>query len=293
MDIDFALVLVILVGVSGLLWLFDALLLQPGRRRAIANLQAQLPRWAEAGSIDAARYQELSASVSREPVPVEYAKSFFPVLAVVLVLRSFLVEPFQIPSASMVPTLRQGDFILVNKFSYGIRLPVIGTKILEVGQPQRGDVMVFFPPNDKRYFIKRVIGLPGDQITYKDKVLYINGQAVPQTLTAELPPFNPRERILREDLAGHVHDVRHDLLALGAAAQFDATLIPGASPGDFSVTVLPGHYFMMGDNRDNSQDSRFWGQMPERNIVGKAFAIWMHWDAFFSIPSFQRVGKIE
>ncbi len=292
MDIDFALVLVILVGVSGVLWLFDWLFLAKGRNGAIANLKSQLPGWDQPGSPNAARFEELSASVAKEPLPIEYAKSFFPVLAVVLVLRSFLVEPFQIPSASMVPTLRQGDFILVNKFIYGLRLPVIGTKILQVEDPQRGDVMVFFPPNDKRYFIKRIIGVPGDRIEYKDKVLYVNGQVVRQTLKAELPPFNPRERIIEEDLLGVVHEIRQDMLVIGHAAPFDATLSQGVGPGDFSVTVLPGHYFMMGDNRDNSHDSRFWGQVPDRLVVGKAFAIWMHWDSFFSIPSFQRVGVI-
>ena len=250
MDIDFALVLVVLVFVTGILWLFDLVFLASRR----------------------------SESAS-EPVIIEYAKSFFPVLTLVLVLRSFLVEPFQIPSASMVPTLREGDFILVNKFVYGIRLPVIGTKIFNISEPKRGDVMVFFPPTDTRYFIKRVIGVPGDQISYHDKMLYVNGKPMSQTLLAELPPSNPRERLIEEDLTGVKHQIRHDLLADGNK--------------DASVTVEPGHYFMMGDNRDNSYDSRYWGQVPEDHIVGKAFAIWMHWSSFLSVPSFSRAGVIQ
>ena len=208
----------------------------------------------------------------------ENARSFFPVLLVVLVLRSFVVEPFQIPSASMVPSLEVGDYILVNKFNYGLRLPVVGTKLLEVGEPERGDVMVFFPPNDRRYFIKRVIGLPGDEIRYVNKKLYINGDLMPQTLVAEVPPLQPVTQVLREQLGGVEHLVHHDKRIYR---------------GDFSTTVKAGHYFMMGDNRDNSSDSRVWGQVPEENIVGEAFAIWMHWHSFKELPSFDRVGKIR
>jgi signal peptidase I len=249
MDIDFPLILVLLVFVSGLIWLVDTL--------CFASKRGEGPL----------------------PVPVEYAKSFFPVLFFVFVLRSFLVEPFQIPSSSMVPTLQVGDYILVNKFTYGIRLPVIRTKVLALNAPQRGDVMVFFPPHLKKtYFIKRVIGLPGDIINYRDKKLIINGESVDQRLLAALPPSRPRVQLLDEDLDEKTYQIKNSL-------QRDSE--------DFTVKVQTGHYFMMGDNRDNSSDSRIWGQVPESDIVGEAFAIWMHWDSFFSLPSFKRVGSIN
>ena len=287
MDIDFSLVLVLATGIALVLWLIDKLLFAPGRNRTAKQLQARYPRWNEDGSDDQRHYEQALQSEARQPVVLEYASSFLPVLAIVLVLRSFIVEPFQIPSASMVPTLEVGDFILVNKFAYGLRLPVVGTKVLDVGEPQRGDVMVFFPPDDKRYFIKRVIGLPGDRIEVRDKQLTINGQPARQTLLAELPAGRPTYRLLKEQIG----EVEHSIRAETSKPRGRTPL--GYDPDNFSVTVRPGHYFMMGDNRDNSSDSRFWGQVPEHNVVGKAFAIWMHWDSFFSIPSFKRVGTIE
>jgi signal peptidase I len=187
----------------------------------------------------------------------------------------------------MVPTLEVGDFILVNKFAYGLRLPVVGTKVVELGQPQRGDVMVFFPPNDKRYFIKRVIGLPGDRIEIRNKLLTINGEPVEQSLVAELPAGQPSYQLRKEQLGGTEHTIRTELYKPRGRTPL------GYDPDNLSLTVKPDHYFMMGDNRDNSSDSRFWGQVPEQNVVGKAFAIWMHWDSFFSIPGFKRVGRIE
>jgi signal peptidase I len=279
MDIDFPLILVALTFLALVIWVVDVVLLRPGRRRREAELRARFPAWAEAGSPDALGYGAEAARALKEPLAVEYARSFLPVLLIVLVLRSFLVEPFQIPSSSMVPTLLVGDYILVNKFAYGIRLPVLNAKVVEVGEPRRGDVMVFFPPNDSRYFIKRVIGLPGDRVAYRNKVLYVNGEEMPQNLIAQLPPLNPTYQILEEDLGGVSHVVRKELLR--------------RIPDDFETTVAPGHYFMMGDNRDNSSDSRVWGEVPEKNIVGKAFAIWMHWGSFFSVPSFSRVGTIH
>ena len=210
---------------------------------------------------------------------VEYAKSFFPVLFVVFVLRSFLIDPFQIPSSSMVPTLEVGDYILVNKYTYGIRLPVVRTKVMALNEPQRGDVMVFFPPHmNDTYFIKRVIGLPGDEVRYENKRLFVNGEEVRQQLLAQLPPSRPRFRLSQESLGGVDHEIRTDMMRAN---------------DNFAVTVRAGHYFMMGDNRDNSSDSRVWGQVPEGDIVGKAFAIWMHWDSFFSLPSFSRAGAIQ
>ncbi|MEM0953988.1 MAG: signal peptidase I [Pseudomonadota bacterium] len=279
MNIDFPLLLVVLVFGSGLIWLGDLLFLAPGRRSAVAQLQRDYPDWSNTTSPQAQEFAERSQEVAREPVLVEYARSFFPVLFLVFVLRSFLVEPFQIPSASMVPTLQVGDYILVNKFTYGVRLPVLRTKVLELNSPQRGDVMVFFPPHkNDTYYIKRVVGLPGDTVRYIDKKLYINGELMPQELLAQLPPARPRYKLTAEELGGVRHTVQTDL----------------ARPRDnFSVTVKPGHYWMMGDNRDNSSDSRDWGQVPERDIVGKAFAIWMHWEEFLSLPNFKRVGAIQ
>jgi signal peptidase I len=279
MDIDFPLILVILVFGSGLIWLADALFLAPGRRRALRTLQSEYPRWQEEGSDEAAKYEARAREVASEPTVVEYARSFFPVLLVVFVLRSFLVEPFQIPSSSMVPTLQVGDYILVNKYTYGIRLPVLRTKVLSLNEPQRGDVMVFFPPHmNDTYFIKRVVGLPGDTVTYRGKQLYVNGKPVIYESLGVVPEGNSRYEVALETLGG-----KHHLM------QVDQT----RPARDFSLVVQPGHYFMMGDNRDNSSDSRIWGQVPEKDIVGKAFAVWMHWDSLFSIPSFSRVGLIE
>jgi len=279
MDIDFPLVLVILVFGSGLIWLFDALALAPGRRRALVALQQELPDWQREGSSEHKKYLRRSEEVAREPAAVEYAKSFFPVLLVVFVLRSFIVEPFQIPSSSMVPTLQVGDYILVNKYTYGIRLPVVRNKVLDINQPERGDVMVFFPPHmNDTYFIKRVIGVPGDVVSYRNKRLTVNGQAIPWEHLADFPDGGKRYRVASEKLGGQDH-----------LTQIDAF----RPAGDFDITVKPGHYFMMGDNRDNSADSRIWGQVPEKDIVGKAFAIWMHWDSFFSLPSFSRAGRIN
>jgi len=279
MNIDFPLILVILVFGSGLIWLLDALLLAPGRRRIVARLQGEYPQWQQEGSGQAIKYQARVAESAREPALVEYARSFFPVLLLVFVLRSFLVEPFQIPSSSMVPTLQVGDYILVNKYTYGIRLPVLRTKVLALNEPQRGDVMVFFPPHmNDTYFIKRVVGLPGDTVTYRNKRLYVNGEAIAEESLAVLPEGAARFRVGLETLGDDTHLFQVD----------------EARPArDFSVVVKPGHYFMMGDNRDNSSDSRIWGQVPERDIVGKAFAVWMHWDELFSLPSFNRVGMIQ
>jgi signal peptidase I len=210
---------------------------------------------------------------------VEFIASLAPVLGLVLVLRSFVIEPFQIPSSSMVPTLKVGDFILVNKWTYGIRLPVLRTKIIELNSPERGDVMVFFPPHEERYFIKRVIGLPGDEIHVLDGVLYINGDKMSQkVLDGEIPA--PRSVVMTEDLYGLEHAMQKRIL-------------PTRLSQNFTAVVPQGHYFMMGDNRDNSSDSRVWGPVPEQRIVGKAFARWMFWDKFLSLPSFQRAGKID
>lgn len=279
MSLDFPLILVLLVFGTGLIWLGDRLFLAPARRRRFDALAAEYPGWSDEGSEDAKNFRRLAEELPHEPTLVEYSRSFFPVLAVVFVLRSFIAEPFQIPSSSMVPTLEVGDYILVNKFTYGIRLPVLRTKVLDLNEPERGDVMVFFPPHmNKTYYIKRVIGLPGDVVSYRSKRLYVNGEHVPFEPLAVMPEGQSRYQVGMAQLGEQNHLQQVDLMRPSR---------------DFTVTVKPGHYFMMGDNRDNSSDSRVWGQVSERDIVGKAFAIWMHWDSLFSIPSFDRVGAIN
>lgn len=279
MDIDFALVLVILVAVCGAIWLLDSLLLKKARNRSIdAYRQNQA-----ASKTEKMVEQELD-ELAREPVVVEYAKSFFPVLLVVLVLRSFVIEPYQIPTGSMIPTLEVGDFILVNKYAYGLRLPVIGTKLFDVGEPQRGEVMVFIPPHENKYYIKRVIGLPGDRIRYEDNLLYINGEQLPREYVGETEiEFGPEAipgSSYREELGGVLHTIQLSDLRLGRQ-------------GRTSWIVPEGHYFMMGDNRDNSADSRVWGTVSETKIIGKAVAIWMHKDPGLNFPNFSRNQRIQ
>ncbi len=277
MDIDFSLVLLVLVVLTGAVALFDRLVNAEPRRQAVAKLKAVQQPPSEA-------LAEAIAVAEQEPIVVEYAKSFFPVLLIVLVLRSFLVEPFQIPSGSMIPTLEVGDFILVNKYTYGLRLPVVGTKIVDINEPKRGEVMVFIPPHDSRYFIKRVVGLPGDTIRYEDKVLYINDERVPSQpidqVEIEMPNGMMQSGILLTETLG---EVEHETQIMNAPSR----------DGGRTVWVVPeGHYFMMGDNRDNSADSRVWGAVPEQNIVGKAFAVWMHKEPGWTLPTFRRNGLI-
>ena len=284
MSLNFPLLLVIAVAVCGALALFDLLFLAPRRRTAIANYQGQVDQPDEA----------VVERLNKEPLLVEYGKSFFPVLAIVLVLRSFLVEPFQIPSGSMKPTLEVGDFILVNKFAYGIRLPVLDTKIIAVDDPQRGDVMVFRYPSDPNInYIKRVVGLAGDRIRYtSDKRLLVNDQPVAEKLLGEEPGSLGSAALYEERLGAAEHLIRKEMNRYRA------------EPGREWV-VPQGHYFMMGDNRDNSNDSRYWndpaiskpllGMVPDQNIVGKAFAVWMSWPdpKLRNLPNFSRVGLIH
>jgi len=270
MDFDFPLILSWAVIVSGAIWLADTLAFKPRRVRAAEAYRA--------GAGDKADPEAVNRLL-KEPMLTEYARSFFPVLLLVLALRSFLFEPYQIPSESMVPTLEVGDFILVNKYAYGIRLPVLGTKVFDVGQPQRGDVMVFIPPHEPRYFIKRVVGVPGDRVRYQDKVLYINGERVPQTYVDQFTiDGGPTVQIFDEDLASHTHRIyRYPAARLEQPQEW---------------TVPEGHYFMMGDNRDRSDDSRRWGFAADAKIVGKAVAVWVHKDPGFHWPTFARNGWI-
>ena|SRR3990167_3203086 len=257
MNFNFELILFYATLITGLISLFDILFLAPRRRRT---------------------------GTKKMSVISDYSRSFFPVLLIVFLLRSFLYEPFRIPSGSLEPTLLMGDFILVNKFDYGIRLPVIHKKIFNMGSPKHGDIIVFrWPPNPSVDFIKRVIGLPGDRISYINKVLYINGQKMPQDFLqnafsmdetgAETPVLEKQENLL---------DIKHDIF-------IDST----KSSLDFhDIEVPKGMYFVLGDNRDNSADSRYWGFVPDKNIVGKAVLIWMSWDNADMHPRWNRIGKI-
>ena len=253
MKFDFATVMVLLVLASGLIWIVDVLVLAR-RRRAMAN----------GGETSE------EGIVQEGPPPsriVEYARSFFPVFLIVLVLRSFLVEPFRIPSGSMMPTLLIGDFILVNKFTYGIRLPVIDYKAIEIGSPKRGDVVVFrYPEDPSTPFIKRIVGLPGDRIGYHDKILYVNGMPAEQETLGRYVGTGPgRSMTGASHRTEQVGDCVHDILVhRGYPSRAGETVVP------------PGHYFVLGDNRDNSRDSRYWGTVPDSHLIGKAFAIWLN-----------------
>jgi signal peptidase I len=262
---DFALALVLATFCTGLVWLIDRVFLLRARQHRARQLEH-----AEGGEVERAQWVQ---EALHEPVAVEYARSFFPVILIVLLFRSFIAEPFKIPSGSMMPTLLVNDFILVNKFSYGLRLPVVGTKILAIGEPQRGDVFVFRYPNpdhDPRKegedYIKRVIGLPGDEISYHNKTLSVNGKEIPSSYVG---PFVGSGTEGRRMAGAEIHDemlpgAEHHTLRLHFAGKEGTWQVPA------------GQYFAMGDNRDNSEDSRYWGFVPEENLVGKAFVIWMN-----------------
>ena len=261
---SFALFLLILLVVTGAVWALEAAWLRRSRPAG-----AKQPWW------------------------VEYSVSFFPVILIVFLLRSFLVEPFKIPSSSMVPTLLVGDFILVNKFTYGIRLPVVNKKVVEIGSPHRGDVMVFRYPEDPSLdYIKRVVGLPGDRLEYRNKRLTINGTQVPMRqiddyLSKERMQFSRR---YLETLNGVEHEILLDEDAPAFVAPSRAFPYAGNcnyNMGGLACTVPPGHYFAMGDNRDNSSDSRVWGFVPDENIVGKAFFIWLNLNELGRFGSFR------
>lgn len=276
-SMDFSILLVIATAVSGLIYLLDGLLLKRLRNKIVTRL-------AELYNKDDPLLQKAMV----EPELVEYSRSFFPVLLIVLVLRSFLIEPFQIPSGSMKPTLLIGDFIAVNKFSYGFRLPVTGQQIIPVGDPKTGDMIVFKPPHEpNKTFIKRVIGVPGDQIRYdyRSKRLWINGEeATKRYIGDEFVDGEPL-RVFEESLGDRTHLI------------YQAILRNNRHPDEWipamGFTVPEGKYFVMGDNRDNSYDSRYWKFVDENAILGKAFAIWLHWPTLGSVPSFSRNGLVD
>ena len=295
---NFSLVLLLLTVSTGIIWCLDRFLWRPKR---LARAKEEADRFSELNreAIDQGQMSvigeanSLFQKLSAQPKWIEYTGGFFPVILFVFLLRSFVVEPFRIPSGSMLPTLHSGDFILVNKYEYGLRFPVFNFEITEGTNPKRGDIVVFKYPLDKNVdFIKRVIGLPGDEIRYIDKELYVNGKRVETTpdgsffdkeTYTDLKQFN-------EDLDGVVHKiVENDKVPSMARPVQGHTGLNHCvyNMGDVVCRVPEGHYFMMGDNRDNSADSRFWGFVPKEEIVGRAFYIWLN------ISDMGRIGSIQ
>ncbi|MFS0753663.1 signal peptidase I [Noviherbaspirillum sp. 1P10PC] len=294
---NFALILFVLTVATGIVWFLDVFYLSKQRRAradaALAEFDARNARLAADGMAQETHGRSAIAErLLKQPTWVEYSGSFFPVIALVFILRSFLFEPFKIPSSSMVPTLQIGDLILVNKFTYGIRLPVVNKKIIDINTPQRGDVMVFKYPKDISLdYIKRVVGVPGDRVEYRNKKLSINGKDVSYK---QLPDYLDEEHLtyskqFEENLTGVSHRILNDDRAPAYVPNPDAfprkELCSYNSEG-FVCTVPAGHYFMMGDNRDNSLDSRYWGFVPDEYIVGKAFFVWMNLGNLKRIGSF-------
>ncbi len=270
MHFDFAALLVILTVLTGVIWAMDALIFAPRRRAALAT-------------VGGGATLEQEPSNRNEPLVVEYARSFFPVILIVLLIRSFVAEPFRIPSSSMLPTLLVGDLILVTKYSYGLRWPVLNSKFLELGDPERGDVVVFRYPEDPSLdYIKRVIGVPGDTIEFRNDNVLLNGAPVPTEL---LGPYVPEDGSSEsrglvtgvEYLPDFEHRILRDPKALNR----------GYLVGERFV-VPEGHYFVLGDNRDRSRDSRFWGFVPDDHLVGKAVFIWMR----LSLSNWSRIGTV-
>ena len=295
---NFALLLMIATAITGLYWLGEKLFFLPMRRRAAEQLEKageerQSVLRKQGFEADAATLAPAREKLLRQPWWLDWTAGLFPVILVVFVLRSFLFEPFKIPSGSMIPTLRVGDLILVNKFYYGIRLPVFNTKVIANNSPQRGDVMVFrYPPQPSLDYIKRVVGVPGDEVAYLNKNLTVNGQVVSKIAA---PDFFDKDGMRYVKQFAEVQNGHHyNTLNYDDRPAF----VPGAS--DFKdkqncrytvegvVCKVPeGHYFMMGDNRDDSLDSRYWGFVPEANIVGKAFFVWMNFGDLGRIGSFE------
>ncbi len=274
MNVNLELILVVGTLITGLIVLLDKLVLADRRRKRVLN-ETYEAKFGDGSNAKAARGY-------KEPWYVDYSRSFFPVLLIVLILRSFIAEPFRIPSGSMMPTLLHGDFILVNKFSYGLRLPVLHNKFWQNGTPERGDVIVFrYPKEPALDYIKRVVGVPGDHIEYRNKTLYVNGQEMKQI---DLGTYigKGRDSVMTGSSKKQesIISVDHELLINDRRYSIDN-----------AWDIPDGHYFVMGDNRDNSNDSRVWGMVPEENLVGKAFLIWMNWDIAEGQFDIRRIGK--
>lgn len=274
MNVNLELILVIGTLITGIVVLLDKLVFAEKRRKRILN-ETYDAKFGDGDHSKARREY-------KEPWYIDYSRSFFPVLLIVLILRSFIAEPFRIPSGSMMPTLLHGDFILVNKFTYGLRLPVLHNKVWANNLPQRGEVVVFrYPKNPSLDYIKRVIGLPGDRLEYRNKTVYVNGEAMKQV---DLGVYIGKGRDSVMSGANKKQEnltlIKHDMLINDRRLSIDS-----------AWTVPDGHYFVMGDNRDNSNDSRVWGMVPEKNLVGKAFMIWMNWDISEGQFDFRRIGK--
>ena len=294
---NFAFLLFMASVITGVYWLAERFYFYPGRQVAAHRLQeADVKRRADLQKQGIVRVDgdisEAQEHILAQPWWLDWTAGLFPVIISVFFLRSFIVEPFKIPSGSMIPTLLVGDLILVNKFQYGLRLPVLNTKLTEGEKPQRGDVMVFrYPPNPNLDYIKRVVGLPGDTVAYLNKRLTINGEAV---ATQSVPEFFDEDAMryfkqYEEKLGAQSHRLLND--EQRPAFVPGADHFPGYEACNYTVegvtcTVPQGHYFMMGDNRDNSMDSRYWGFVPEKNIVGKAFWVWMNFGNFKRIGPF-------
>jgi signal peptidase I len=296
---NFALLLFLASVVTGVYWVAEQLYFMPNRKKVAAALEdSVLLRRAELEKQGIKKIdvdiEDAKHKLLMQPWWLDWTAGLFPVIIAVFFLRSFLFEPFKIPSGSMIPTLLVGDLILVNKFHYGVRLPVINTKITEGNAPQRGDVMVFrYPPRPSLDYIKRVVGLPGDTVAYLNKRLTVNGVAVP---TASVPEFFDEDAMryfkqYEESLGEKKHRLLNDDFRPAGFQEHDIGDFPFRKNCTYTAegarcTVPEGHYFMMGDNRDNSLDSRYWGFVPEKNIVGKAFFVWMNFGNFKRIGGF-------
>ena len=298
MDIDIGFWLTVLVVVGVLLWLLDwRLQISAARRLSVAHAMAAAAAAEGAVAEGSAQDGDPAAAAADAGAPrhpralvelVEFSNSILPVVAIVLVVRSFLFEPFTIPSGSMLPTLEVHDFILVNKFAYGVRLPVGHARILDTGRPLRGDIMVFrYPEDPSKNYIKRVIGLPGDHILIRGGRLILNGEPVERQELSDQRYGNTRQAGYIEQLDGR----RYTIQQVWQQHPYSGRWLSGAPEGEWHVPE--DSYFVMGDNRDNSRDSRFWGFVPETHVAGKAVLIWMHWPALLSLPDFSRNGRID
>ncbi len=294
---DFALFLLVCSAVSGAYFAAEAWVFAPRRREQTVRALLEFDRRNRPSAnsrpdIAAKERAALQEELSHRPWWVEYTAGFFPVIAMVFVLRSFLFEPFRIPSGSMIPTLQIGDLILVNKYQYGIRLPVVNRTLIELGHPRRGDVIVFrYPHQPTQDYIKRVVGLPGDRVDYHDRHLTINGVPVPMRLIE--PYFDPGRVQTYQQYVETLGNVDHRAIfsegegtPAHPALQHTNRDACVYSAGGVTCTVPAESYFVMGDNRDNSEDSRFWGFVPDRNLVGRAFFIWMNFGNVGRIGSF-------